>query len=497
MSEEIFKKKLGSDILRKPLVLIVLFLFVIVTAKAMASKGLMIGIALVVLPAALIFLNRVFINPRLGLLAVFIVEFFVLGLGRYIQGFPLGLTVDGLLIITYLGLIFNNFYKKVDWTPANNLLTYLAMIWFGFALLQLVNPEAISRVAWFYAMRGVSLYMLLTVPLVFILWDKPKDIERFLILWAVFSILGTLKGIGQKMFGVDPWEQAWLDGGGAITHILFGKLRIFSFYTDAGQFGGAQGHAGVVFTILFITYNEKKDLLKRLLFLTAGLLGLYGMLISGTRGAIAAPIAGFFLYLILSKNIRVLTLGSIIGLSVIFILKFTLIGNQNADIRRMRSAFDPNDASLQTRLNNQQILKTYLRTRPFGGGIGSSGAWGQRFSPNGFLANVATDSWYVVIWAEQGIIGLFLHLTILFIIVGKSAYLIMFKLRDPILKGQMQALASGIFGIMGASYGNAVLGQMPTGIIVYISMSFLMMSPKFDELLLQKQEKAQLPESVK
>ncbi len=497
MGEEVFNKKLGSDILRKPWVLIVLILFVIVTAKSMAAKGLMVGLALVFLPAILIFLNRVFLNPRIGLMTVFVVEFFVLGLGRYIQGFPLGLTVDGLLIITYLGLIFNNFYKKVDWSPANNLLTYLAMIWFGYALLQLVNPEAMSRVAWFYAMRGVSLYMLLTIPLVFILWNKPKDIERFLILWAVFSIIGTIKGIGQKMFGVDPWEQAWLDGGGAITHILFGKLRIFSFYTDAGQFGAAQGHAGVVFTILFLVYKGDGNRLKRIIFLSAGLLGFYGMLISGTRGAIAVPIAGFFIYLILTKNVRILTIGTILGLSVIFVLKFTTIGNQNADIRRMRSAFDPNDASLQTRLNNQQIIKTYLRTRPFGGGIGSSGAWGQRFSPNGFLANVATDSWYVVIWAEQGIIGLFLHLSILFIIVGKSAYLIMFKLRDPVLKGQMQAFASGIFGIMGASYGNAVLGQMPTGIIIYISMAFLMMSPKFDEVILMAQEKAELPEGAK
>jgi hypothetical protein len=36
----------------------------------------------------------------------------------------------------------------------------------------------------------------------------------------------------------------------------------------------------------------------------------------------------------------------------------------------MRSAFDPNDPSLQVRLDNQKILKGYLATRPFGAGIG-------------------------------------------------------------------------------------------------------------------------------
>jgi hypothetical protein len=495
MKEDLFHKKLGADVLRKPIVIVALVIFVVLTAKVIASKGMMMGMALVVVPGLIIYVNRIFNNPRLGLLSVFIVQFFVLGLGRYIQGIPLGLSVDGLLILTYLGLIFNRFHERVDWSPAKSLLTYLAMIWFGFAILQLVNPEALSRVAWFYAMRGVSFYMILTIPLVFILWDKPADIERFVTLWAIFSILGTLKGIGQHMFGVDPWEQRWLDEGGDVTHILFGKLRIFSFYSDAGQFGAAQGHAGVVFTILFLIYNDPKYRIKRILFLLAGLMGLYGMLISGTRGAIAVPIAGFFLYLIVSKNVKVLTVGMIFGLSILFVLKFTTIGNQNADIRRMRSAFDPNDASLQTRLNNQAILKSYLRTRPFGGGIGSSGAWGKRFSPNGFLANVATDSWYVVIWAEQGMIGLTLHLIILFIIVGKSVYLIMFKLKDPLLRGQMSALVSGIFGIMGASYGNAVLGQMPTGIIIYVSMAFLFNSPKFDEFI-QKEDKKRLEDKI-
>ena len=483
---DVFNTTRGSQILRKPLGIIAMLLFVFLTAKVMASKGLIMGIMMVILPGAIIFVNRVFNNPRLGLMSVFVVEFFVLGLGRYVQGVPMGLAVDGLLIITYIALIFKHFYEKVDWSPTKNLLTYLAMIWMGYAFLELVNPEANSRVAWFYAMRGVSLYMVLTVPLVFMLWRKPKDVERFLILWAIFSIIGTLKGIGQKIFGVDPWEQAWLDAGGAITHILFGKLRIFSFYTDAGQFGAAQGQAGVVFTILFLTYHEKKDKLKRYFFLIAGLLGLYGMLISGTRGAIATPIAGFFLYLILTKNIKILAIGSLMGLSVLFMLKYTLIGNQNADIRRLRSAFDPNDPSLQTRLNNQKILKAYLATRPFGGGIGSSGAWGQRFSPNAFLSHVATDSWFVVIWAEQGIIGLYLHLAILFTIVGRASYFIMFKLKDPILTGQMRAMASGILGIMGASYGNAVLGQMPTGIIIYISMALLFMAPEFDRMIEEK-----------
>lgn len=484
----IFNTIHGSEWLRKPIGIIGISLFTLVAAYLIAKKGLALGGMLAVLPIAVIFVAMVFQNPRRGLWTVFCLQFFVLGVTRYISGIPMGLGVDGLLILTYVGLIFKNFDQKVDWSPAASLLTYLAFFWYGMALLQLVNPEASSRVAWFYAMRGIAFYMILTIPLVFILLRKTEDVERFLMLWAIFSILGTMKGMMQKFFGVDPWEQRWLDEGGDVTHILFGKLRVFSFYSDAGQFGAAQGMAGVVFSVLFLSLKDKKDKFKRYLFGVAGLLGFYGMLISGTRGAIAVPVAGIFLYLIMTKNMKILTLGVIFGISVFGFLKYTTIGNNNYDINRMRTSLDPNDPSLQTRKTNQLILKSYLATKPFGGGIGSSGSWGKRFAPNSFLANVATDSWYVVIWAEQGVIGLMVHLTILFIIVGRSAYIIMFKLKHPRIKAQMMAFNSGLFGMMGASYGNAVLGQMPSGIIIYFCMCFMFMSPYFDKILLERDQ---------
>jgi hypothetical protein len=62
-----------------------------------------------------------------------------------------------------------------------------------------------------------------------------------------------------------------------------------------------------------------------------------------------------------------------------FFFKFTMIANGNDQVRRMRTAFDPNDASLQVRLDNQKILKGYLDSRPFGGGIGHAGDKAQRF----------------------------------------------------------------------------------------------------------------------
>jgi hypothetical protein len=57
----------------------------------------------------------------------------------------------------------------------------------------------------------------------------------------------------------------------------------------------------------------------------------------------------------------------------------------------------------------------------------------------------------------------------------------MFRIRDPGLKMKMAALASGMFGVMVASYGNAVLGTMPTSLLIYSSMAILLNAKHFDE----------------
>jgi len=99
----------------------------------------------------------------------------------------------------------------------------------------------------------------------------------------------------QKVWGVDSYEQAWLDGGAAITHVLFGKLRIFSFLSDAGQFGANQAYSAVVAGIVAMV---EKDFRKKIFYIVVAVFGIYGMLLSGTRGAIAIPLAGFGTFLV-------------------------------------------------------------------------------------------------------------------------------------------------------------------------------------------------------
>ena len=478
-----FESYSGSARISSPGILIPVLVAGLALTMVVVKMGVLGSVLCLGAFMAVILIYIIFQNPRLGILLLIAGGFFVTGLARYIPA-PWGLSIDGLMVLLYIALFFRSFGEKIPWTRSKSTLTVLATIWMAYILLQLGNPEAESIEAWFYAMRGVGPYQWLMIPLLFMLFNKQKDLDFFFLLWGILSVLGTLKGVQQFHFGVDPFEQRWLDQGGAETHVLFGKLRIFSFYSDAGQFGASQAHAGVVFGILALF--KKENLKLRAFFAFVALSGLLGMVISGTRGAIAVPAVGGIAFLIMRKNVTVLILGAILGLGVYIFFAHTTIGQGNAEIRRMRTAFDPNEASFQVRLSNQRKLQEYLASRPFGGGVGATGNWGKRFTPHTFLANTPTDSWYVMIWSDTGIVGLVYYLFMLFFILSQGFYNVMFRIRDKLLKTQIMALTCGMAGIMMASYGNGVFGQMPTGVLMYCTMVFIFLAPQLDKMILEQ-----------
>lgn len=475
---ESIKLKTGAAKLEHPLIIAGIVVLSVILAYLIAKGGLIMAAALIGLLVGLVFFNRLFNNPALGIESLLVFSFVAIGITRYIRGVPLGLGVDGLLVLSFVAYFFKNFNTKINLGQANRDITYLVLLWFAYAVLEFFNPQALSRTAWFYAMRGTSLYPILMMPLVLLLFKRLKYLYMFLYVWGIFTILGTLKGLQQLYVGLDGGEQFWIDTIGGITHVINGNLRVFSFFSDAGQFGAAQGAAGIVGLLMVYSLKGTGN---KIFFFIVGMMGFWGMIISGTRGAMVVPMIGGVVFIVLKKDLRIIILGALFLAFTYVFFAYTFIGDNYYQIARMRTAFRPEqDASYQVRLANRAILQTYLADKPFGGGIGSAGNWGIRFSPQGFLANVATDSWYVQIWAEQGIIGLFLHLFILSYIFLKGSYLIMFRLKNLELIGILGALIAGFAGIMGASYTNGVLGQMPTGALIYMSWGFIFMSQQLD-----------------
>ncbi|MFO0357804.1 MAG: O-antigen ligase family protein [Sphingobacteriaceae bacterium] len=423
---------------------------------------------------AIYYIYLSFINPKLPLKTILILGFFVIGITRYIEG-PFGTMIDALLVLTWIALFFQK-RNTVNWANANTFVVFFSVVWFLYIVLELLNPESIGVEPWFYAMRGMALYPMLLIPLILILFNKPEDMNWLFKTWFIISIIAAIKGFVQKYIDCDPFEKIWLAKGGAITHVLFGQLRAFSFYSDAGQFGGAMAHASISSFVLFTGKFSGKW---RAIYFILFIFFFWGYLISGTRGAIAVTAAGMITYLMLSKNFKFLIVGSILAGSFYYFMAFTQIGQGTYEIRRLRTAFTEGsqDASMVVRTENKKKLRAFLENKPFGGGVASAGDWGKRFRPDSILANIATDSFYVRIWSETGIIGLVLFLFFFFYFIIKGG-LIIWKMQESITRTKLLALYSGIIGIMAASYGNSVFSQFPTNMICYTSMCIILTSEK-------------------
>jgi hypothetical protein len=267
--------------------------------------------------------------------------------------------------------------------------------------------------------------------------------------------------------------------------VLFGVLRIFSFFSDAGQFGAGIAQSGVIATVISLGPFSWKT---RIIAAICGLLFFFLMILSGTRGALIVPVAGMMSYLFASRNFKLLIAGMLMMGAIFVFLKYTTIGQQFYQVQRMRTALDPNDASLRVRLTNRVIINDYLKDKPFGGGIGTSGSWGQRFTPGTLLAETPNDGWYVRIKAETGVMGLYLHVGILLFIGGVGLYKTM-QVKDNKLRQKLLALFAGYVGIAASSYGNPLLGQIPTGIILYMSWAYLFLAQDLDQQIKETKNK--------
>jgi O-antigen ligase len=450
---------------------------------AAVGVGWLTSVLGIVLPGLLLggmfisfFVVLVFLHPRLGIIAYIVYCFALGGIARHTNtGLPLGMGMDILLMLTWLAATLQR-PETLDWSKAKTDLCLLALAWFIINVLEIANPAGATFAGWLGEMRPITLYWVLTVPLCAVVFNKYRDLRVFLLLVIGFSLLGALYGIKQKLLGVDAMEQQWLDSGQAQTHLLWGKLRVFSFYAEAAQFGASQAHIGLVCLILalgpFIWW-------KRLLLAIAGVVVLYGMLISGTRGAMFVLAAGIFIYLALSKNFSVLVTGLLLACSAFGVLKYTSIGNGYADIVRLRTSLDPQDPSFQLRLSNQAILRDYLSSRPFGEGVGSIGNWGHQYNADKFISTIEPDSYYVKIWAEYGIVGFVIWFGMMLFILGKCCGIV-WNIRNPQLRQQLLALTAGCGGILISSYGNEVMNQIPSSMILYLSWVFIFAGPELD-----------------
>ncbi len=439
--------------------------------------------AVVIIPFLALYIFTVLNKPYLGFITLFTMNYFFIGVLRYINIQNSSVIMD-IFIFFLLTCIF--LYSlcggKIPWHRANNKLLYISLIWMTYVFLELFNPSGMVE-AWIFTRTHFYNFTLLVV-LTSLLLNKVQDIKNILLLLSIFTLIAIGKVLIQRYIGFDAGEKIWLIQSGSYkTHLLASGTRYFSIFSDAGNFGSNMGMASVIYMILSF-YTPRKGLCYYYRFVS--LFAIYALMLSGTRGAMIVPLGGLGMFIILNKNIRYIVTG---GICLIFIYVFfahTYILNSNQQIRRMRTAFHPErDASYLVRKANQQRLAEYMVHKPFGEGVGLAGGENRRFSVR-FTTQIPTDSHFVSIWVQYGVVGLCLHIAILLFVIIYSAYLIMFRIRNRELKGMLIAMNCGLWGIMLSAYGNNFFWQYPTGYLVYIFQTFLVLGESYDKELTEQ-----------
>ncbi len=413
------------------------------------------------------------------------------------SGIPMSLWNEMLeLLLIAIALI--DVRENPNFKKCLNLMLLAIAIWLSFCALQLLNDTCalgIDVASWFTSFRLMAL-QLLWILLVFCLYiSSPKILLNYLRVWAGLSLFAAYWTWKQKNIGFTPTEYGWLYyGPGARTHVLNGGtlIRYFSTFNDAATYGC---NAAATAVALFIFGITNKIIWEKFFFLLIAISVVWGMFQSGTRTAIFCLAAGFLVYIVLSKSLKIaIPFGIFFTLFMAFLV-FTDIGNGNQQIRRMRSAFDKNDASANVRDINKAAIKKYLQDAPWGLGIGSTQA--NRPANNKYrkLSDIPPDSEYVYIWVHTGIIGVTVFTICMVIMWLGACWIVMFKLRSPSLIGIGGGLCGAFIAIQLGGYANQILFQYPNGLTFFGGLAIVYILPylesdwiEYEHKIITKQE---------
>lgn len=400
------------------------------------------------------------------------------------SGIPISL-YDEMLEIILIALAIID-VKDLKFERTANIMFFSLLVWCSFCTLEVFNDTCgigIDVGGWYTAARMMA-FQLMYAFIVFSLYISKRNVLiKYLFIWGTLALFASFWVWKQKNFGFTNAENAFIQGRGRTTHILQAGtlIRYFSIYSDAANFGIGIASTAVAFIIFGITAKIRKY---KLFFLIVGAACTWAMFPSGTRTAIACLIAGFMAYIFLSKSVKIAIPFTIAFALFVFMLAFTTIGNSNQSIRRMRSAFDKNDASANQRSINQEAMKKYMKEAPWGIGMNIGNVGNKTVPANNkytFMATVPPDSEYVFIWIHTGIIGITVFLICTAIMLIGACWIVFFTLKSPSLRGIGAGFCCAFVSQQLGGYGNQVLMQFPNSLVFYGGLSIVYILPHIEQ----------------
>lgn len=466
--------------------LILLLLISIGFGALIAYKGIFAGAIILVLMIVPIVVYSIVVFPQFGMVVLLVLAYLLFFIMKIGIDFPMGTLMDGIQGLLILGFFIHQ-KRNPNWKIFSGPISTMILIWIVYNFIEVANPVTESRLAWVYTIRAVAIVML--TYFVFMYQIKTIKQIRFLLkMWIVLAVFAALYAFKQEFIGFSAAEEEWLYSDPNIQNLLFiaGHWRKFSIFSDPVAFSYNMVVSSIL-CIAMITYV--KQIWKKILLALFVVMFFTAMLFSGTRGAYVLLPAAMVLFVILRFNRQVLIGTAIAGVGILFLI---LVPTSNSNIVRFQTAFKPNeDISFQARKNNQKRIQPYILSHPMGGGLGATGAWGQRFAPNSYLANFPPDSGYVRVAVELGWIGLGIFCFLMFFILreGINNY---YTIRDKELRTYCMAMLLIVFAYNIGNYPQEALVQFPSNIYFYLAVAIINVTKIIDD----KQEERRIRQAA-
>jgi O-antigen ligase len=470
------KKLFLIDKLNSPLGYSLLAAFFIMIGAGIAKVGIVFGIIALVPFIVIPLVYGLVAYPRFGIIVFLTMAYLIMFIMRMgIIPLPLGTLMDAMEGIFILS-VFINQKKKKDWSMFKGPISVMILVWMGYNFIEAINPTADSRMAWLYTVRTVAIVMFSYF--IFVYYITTREYLRLILkLWIGLALFAALYAFKQDHIGFFSFEESYLHSNPIIETLFYigGVWRKFSIFSDPVAFAYNMVTVSMLCVGLMSGPLSKKKKLTLLALIT---FFLYVMLSSGTRGAyVLVPVTLLLLAILKYKKQVILW----VLVSAVFAAGLIFMPTSNQTLYRFQSAFKPSDdASFNVRTINQKKIQPYILSHPLGGGLGSTGVWGQKFSPGAYLSSFPPDSGYVRVAVEMGWLGLLIFCILMFTVLytGINNY---YKIKDPELKSYCLGAVLVIFALNIGNYPQEALVQYPNNIYFYLVLAVLVITKRLDD----------------
>lgn len=456
----------GQSSVRRWLVIILL---------GMLSLMITIGVYKLGLLGAMMFMGVVVVGPlvftalwktQIGIFIMVVASFFLSVALRLVPDIPVGIGLDLMILIMVSGSIYKMQYER-NWSGLKSPLTVVLVIWVIYNLAQIVNPYAASRVAWFYVIRPAVGYLMLY----FLVWQSmrtAKDTQRLFNFVLFLSAIAGVWGIYQGLFGYFSWELSHVIRTDTI-HLVFNNGRWRAF----GPIGSPAQYGIIMAAMCCLSLNValgSSGLRSKVMYVLVGGICLMAMVFSGTRSSFIIIPIYYFVKVVISRNRKLWVSLAFAGMALVVVAKMP---TSNYHILRIQSVFKASeDKSYQIRANNRKMITPWIMKHPIGGGLGSTGVWGQRFSPGTFLANFPPDSGIIRVAVELGWIGLIIFL-IIYVTAFLKGLMAYWCMPQSIQKIQVAGILCMLPPLGIVELGQEVAGVFPMSLLFWVLLGLL------------------------